>query len=134
MLRFSALFDDKLYVDVLCCFRHLTGTYWIDKESLEQKLLETIVDPQYENFVAALERLVAHPYSYRVKDFIMTYKKQLVAQTKTAEIPAPQYDTDGRAYITTYGENFWERYYWVTGKFAIQTKKSSESPTNYINM
>lgn len=51
-----------------------------------------------------MERLCAHPYSYRIKDFILNYRKPLMSQTKTYEIPKPQYDEKGVAFITTYGK------------------------------
>lgn len=70
---------------------------------MEHKLVETLAETEYSNFVSAMERLCNLPYSYRVKDFIFTYLKPLMSQTKDFEIPKLQYDSDGRAFITTYG-------------------------------
>ena len=81
----------------------MSGFQWIDKESLEGRILETVSDRDYESFINGMERLVSLPYSYRVKDFIMEYCKSLMKQTTIADIPKPQYDKQGRAFITTYG-------------------------------
>lgn len=76
---------------------------WISKEELESELVESIGDLDYRNFVTAMERLFSLPYSYRVKDFILKYRKPLLTQTNTYDIVQPKYDTDGRMYVTTYG-------------------------------
>ncbi|CAH0545876.1 unnamed protein product [Brassicogethes aeneus] len=81
---------------------NLSGYQWIDKDSLEAKLVETIGDKDYESFVQAFERLCSLPYSYKVKDFIMEYRKPLMSQTKAHDAPKPQYDENGRAFVTTY--------------------------------
>ncbi|KAK4876898.1 hypothetical protein RN001_009404 [Aquatica leii] len=94
-IRKNLAADSKLALD-------LSGYQWVQKEALEKMLLETIGDRDYDSFVAAMERLCNLQYSYRVKDFILTYKKPLISQTKTYDVPKLQYDKDGRAYITTY--------------------------------
>lgn len=83
--------------------RDLTGYKWLEKEVLEKQMVEVLNEKDYDAFVAAMERLCSLPYSYRLKDFILTYKKPLLSQTKSFEIPKLQYDEDGRGYITTYG-------------------------------
>lgn len=87
-------------------FRELSGYQWVDKESLEKILVETVSDKSYETLVTTLERLAALPYAYRSKDFIMKYRKALMSQERTYLAPEPQYDADGRAFITTYGKFF----------------------------
>lgn len=76
---------------------------WISKDELENELIEIIGDPDYRNFVSAMERLCSLPYSYRVKDFISKYRKPLLVQSKVYEVAKPKYDADGRMYVTTYG-------------------------------
>lgn len=76
---------------------------WIAKDDLENKLVESIGDLDYRNFVSAMERLCTLPYSYRIKEFILKYRKPLLMQTNTYEIAKPKYDADGRMYVTTYG-------------------------------
>lgn len=82
---------------------NITGSQWLTKDKLESYLVETIRDIEYSNFVNAMNRLLAHPYSYRFKDFIDTFRRPLVNQTITLEIPKPQIGEDGRSYITVYG-------------------------------
>lgn len=83
---------------------NLSGSQWISKDQLELRLVETIQDIEYNNFVNAMDRLANQPYSYRVKEFIETYRRPLLNQKITLEIPKPQVDQDGRGFITVYGE------------------------------
>ncbi|XP_031348367.1 28S ribosomal protein S9, mitochondrial-like [Photinus pyralis] len=80
----------------------LSGFQLLEKQELENKLMEEISDKQYEAFAITMERLCHFPYSYRFKDFILSYRKLLMRQSESHEIPKLQYDKDGRAYITTY--------------------------------
>lgn len=80
----------------------LEGSVWVTKDQLEKILMETITDLEFGNFKLVMERLTALPYSYRVKDFIEKYRKPLATQKFALEIPKPSYDTEGRAYVTTY--------------------------------
>lgn len=81
------------------------GSTWITKDKLELMLVETIMDREYGQLISALERLVALPYSYRVKEFVDKYRKPLLQRmAQQTEIPEVQYDEKGRAFITTYGK------------------------------
>ncbi|CAH1186851.1 unnamed protein product, partial [Phyllotreta striolata] len=80
----------------------MSGNQWLDKEALETKLVESVGDKDYEYLINSLERLVAHPYSYKIKDFILDFSKPLINQVKTLDIPKPHIDSDGRQYVTTY--------------------------------
>ncbi|XP_023020124.1 LOW QUALITY PROTEIN: mitochondrial ribosomal protein S9 [Leptinotarsa decemlineata] len=80
----------------------LSGYQWLDKGVLEKKLMESLGDKDYENFVSTFERLCQLPYSYKAKDFIFEFTKPLMNQIKTYDAPKAQYDSDGRAYVTTY--------------------------------
>jgi small subunit ribosomal protein S9 len=42
---------------------------------------------QYSDLISVLERLVEHPYSYRLKDFIDKFRKPLLNQTNILDIP-----------------------------------------------
>lgn len=66
--------------------------------------MENIEEIEYDNFVNAMVRLSSLPYAYRVKDFIYTYRKPLIADNQSNEIPKAQYDEKGRQVVTTYGE------------------------------
>jgi len=78
------------------------GMQWISKNDLETELVEALSDLEYRNFVNAMERLCSLPYSYRLKDFIVKYRKPLLVQSTTYEIAKPKFDADGRMYVTTY--------------------------------
>ena len=82
----------------------MNGYQWLTKDQLELKLVENIREIEHANFVSALSRLVSHPYSYRFKDFINQYRRLLLSQTVTLEIPQPQIGEDGRSFITVYGK------------------------------
>lgn len=88
---------------IIILFRHHSGYKWLEKDSLEAVLLETIGDKEYENFINAMEKLISLPYSYRANEFISKYRKPLMSQMSSLEIPKLHYDSDGRAFITTYG-------------------------------
>lgn len=80
----------------------LDGTLWLNKEELENVLVEKLSDLEYDNFKVVMDRLVSLPYSYRYKEFIDKFRKPLATQKFALEIPKPSYDDDGRAYVTTY--------------------------------
>lgn len=83
--------------------RNLIDSDWLTKELLEKKILETIKDEQYEEFLAVMQRLLEHPYSYECKDFIMQNRRNLIVTQKGREIIEPKIGADGRKYVTTCG-------------------------------
>lgn len=85
-------------------FSDLSGSQWLTKDDLQLKLVEDIADIEYNNFVNAMDRLVALPYSYKCKEFILEYRKPLMAQTNMYDVLKPQFDETGRQFVTTYGE------------------------------
>ncbi|XP_069676223.1 small ribosomal subunit protein uS9m isoform X2 [Periplaneta americana] len=78
-----------------------SGSMWITKQELEKILVETVSDREYSRFVTIMDRLIEHPYSYRLKEFVEKFRKPMLSGTSALEIPKPQYDADGRAYVTT---------------------------------
>lgn len=97
MIRQQKTPDPALQLD-------LSGSQWISKDQLELHLVETFRDTEYSNFVSAMNRLASLPYSYRVKDFILSYRRPLLNLSTAMEIPKPQIDQDGRSFITVYGK------------------------------
>ncbi|CAD7093474.1 unnamed protein product [Hermetia illucens] len=95
MNRKGAKPDPNLKLDLI-------GYEWLSKEKLEDRLVEKIADIEYTNFVSAMERLLSIPFSYKAKEFIDKYRVPLIAQTTVDEVPKPQYDEKGVAYVTTY--------------------------------
>lgn len=66
-------------------------------------MVEKISDIEYNSFLTSMQRLVAHPYSYKCKEFIDNYTKALMDNASQMEIPKPHIDEQGRQYVTTYG-------------------------------
>lgn len=97
MIRTQKQPDTALQID-------MTGSQWLSHDQLKLKLVENFTALEYNNFVNAMNRLVSHPYSYRCIDFIDQYRRPLLSQTTTIDIPKPQMDQDGRSFITVYGE------------------------------
>lgn len=77
------------------------GMTWLPKAEIENMLVEKLSDRQYNLLISVLERLIQHPYSYRINDFIERFRKPLLMQIGVFDIPKPEYDADGRAYVTT---------------------------------
>lgn len=71
---------------------------------MEKHLLEILSDPEYNNFISAMTRLCQLPYSYREKAFINQFRKPLLIKTDSDQIPKPQFDENGKSFITIYGE------------------------------
>lgn len=71
--------------------------------ALEAKVVESLSDRDYDSFVNVMDRLSSLPYSYRVKDFIMEYRKVLMSHSKTYDAIKPQISEDGRQFVTVYG-------------------------------
>ncbi len=83
-----------------------SGSEWISQEQLELKLVETIREVEYRYFQAIMERIIQHPYAFRAKEFLDQYRRTLLNQKITLEIPKPEIGEDGRSFITVYGEKF----------------------------
>lgn len=79
----------------------LMGSAWVTKEELQNKFVEELTDSEYNQFVSLMDRIAAHPYSYKVKDIIMSYRKSFMETSMNFKPPKPDIDADGRAYITT---------------------------------
>lgn len=82
----------------------LSGSEWLPQDQLELKLVEAIRPVEYRYFQAVMDRLTQHPYAFRVKDFILSYRKTLMNQTTALDVPKPKIGEDGRAFITVYGK------------------------------
>ncbi|CAG9771019.1 unnamed protein product [Ceutorhynchus assimilis] len=80
----------------------LSGSQWLDKNTLEQKLVEPVSDGEYSNFLKAMDRLCSLPYSHKAKDFIMEYRKPLMSNSEAFDVIKPQIGPDGRQFVTTY--------------------------------
>lgn len=78
----------------------LLGSTWLSKLEIENLLLETIKDTEYDYLITSLERLCDHPLSKRAMNFIMKFRKELIKHINEIVIPPLEYDSTGRPYIT----------------------------------
>ncbi|XP_043225891.1 28S ribosomal protein S9, mitochondrial-like isoform X2 [Amphibalanus amphitrite] len=81
----------------------LLGSEWLDIEELGKMLVETLKEPQYQEFVRAMNRLVEHPLAYHHKDFIFKYRKMLRVSNETDTVPELLFDSAGRPYMEATG-------------------------------
>ncbi|XP_046435386.1 28S ribosomal protein S9, mitochondrial isoform X1 [Neodiprion fabricii] len=79
---------------------NLTSSMWISKAELEQMLMEQLIDRDYNDFVAALERLVQYPGLNQVQDLLTKYSKRRMNQKLKQTIPPLEYNSDDRPFIT----------------------------------
>lgn len=82
---------------------NLSDSSWLPKKELEELLVESLKDIQYDYFIKTLDRLAEHPYSSQVEEFIMRYRKPRMATFIRDEIPPLQYDETGRPYAKATG-------------------------------
>ncbi|KAJ8985160.1 hypothetical protein NQ317_012812 [Molorchus minor] len=101
----------------------LSGQQWISKEELEKKLVETLGDKDYNTIISTLERLSNLPYSYRVSDFIIQFRKPLMSQLQGFEVPKPQYDSEGKSIYY----DIWKR---ATGDVTIKSPGTGKITIN----
>lgn len=73
---------------------NLGSSEWVSKEQLETIIVESIQDRHYDFFIKSMNRLVDHPYSYRVEEFIMKFRKSIASST-TQEVPKLMFTTEG---------------------------------------
>ncbi|XP_055332716.1 28S ribosomal protein S9, mitochondrial-like [Paramacrobiotus metropolitanus] len=81
----------------------LAGTEWVPKEELAEMFLEKIDDHHYRRFIMLMDRLLQHPYAFRVQEFVMKFRRSLIPVTINLEIPQVKVDEDGRKYAEAYG-------------------------------
>lgn len=86
---------------IKCNFRDLSGSAWLTKEKLQDKIIEDVKDTHYAEFIKLMERILAHPYNYRAKEFIMQNRYTLTALHETLGVLVPVIGEDGRSYATT---------------------------------
>ncbi|XP_037797451.1 28S ribosomal protein S9, mitochondrial-like [Penaeus monodon] len=81
---------------------NLGSSKWVSKEQFESIIVESIQDRHYDFFIKSMNRLVDHPYSYRVEEFIMKFRKS-VSSSSEQEIPKLIFTTEGVPYMTASG-------------------------------
>ncbi len=53
--------------------------------------------------MTAIERLVEHPFSYRVKDFVFKFRIPISNLQSMEEFLPPEYDEQGKAFVEAMG-------------------------------
>lgn len=82
----------------------LSSTKWMEKAELDALLMEELKEDQYKDFITAIERLVEHPFSYRVKDFVFKFRSPLSNLQSMEEFITPEYDEQGKAFVEAIGQ------------------------------
>lgn len=65
----------------------LAGQEWISYQEACDKLLENISESEYQFLTNSLDKLIDHPYSTRVENFIKQYIKDLPGQSLNLKLP-----------------------------------------------
>lgn len=81
---------------------NLGSSIWVSKEQLESIIVESIQDRHYDFFIKSMNRLADHPYSYRVEEFILKFRKS-ISSSSQQEIPKLLFTTEGVPYMNASG-------------------------------
>jgi len=73
-----------------------SGTVWISKEELQDRILETLSDAQYNEWVNCMDRLANHHRHAREKEFIESFRKPLSGQVVQKTLPPVLLEADGK--------------------------------------
>lgn len=82
---------------------NLSSSDWLKIEEIQNMFLEKINEEQYNILKTTLLRLSSHPYSFRCKDQIMKFRKELVDLGTQQVIPPLSTDENGRPFIEMTG-------------------------------
>ncbi|XP_023219031.1 28S ribosomal protein S9, mitochondrial-like [Centruroides sculpturatus] len=82
---------------------NVEGTEWLKKEEFEKIIIEEIDDEKFAHFVETLNRLMEHPYSFRVTEFIMKFRKKMKVVSMVLKLPPVQEMENGQKYVTSEG-------------------------------
>ena len=82
---------------------NLSGTNWLKIEEIRSMFLEKISEEQYNILITTLLRLSNHPYSFRCKDEILKFRKELVGLGTQQTRPPLSIDENGRTLIEMTG-------------------------------
>ncbi|XP_029303818.1 small ribosomal subunit protein uS9m [Cottoperca gobio] len=71
---------------------------WLTREELETLLVEAIGPNNYDRFIQLMERLLSLPYCATEEKFVLSYRRQIEAQSSKQTMPTLQHDDRGVAY------------------------------------
>lgn len=78
---------------------YIAGSTWLTINEASNMFLENLTEANYTFMIETLNRLCAHPYAFRCKDFIFKFRKILTEVGELETIPEPIQDESGRLYI-----------------------------------
>lgn len=82
----------------------LVGSSWLSHDDYVRLVMEQVTQPEYDYMITTLERLAKHPYSARVKDLFMKYRRKMISVTSQIEVPPLTIDeATGRPYVEAEG-------------------------------
>nr|XP_006825509.1 PREDICTED: 28S ribosomal protein S9, mitochondrial-like [Saccoglossus kowalevskii] len=82
---------------------YLTRSVWIEKNALEKIVLENISNHDYNRFIRLLERIIQQPYAKHAQDYIMQFRKDIVAVTSKDVVDPIKHDENGIGYAEADG-------------------------------
>lgn len=82
---------------------NISSSEWLKIEELQNMFLEKVTEEQYNILKTTLLRLSSHPYSFRCKDQIMKFRKELVDLGTQQIIPPLSTDENGRPFVAMTG-------------------------------
>jgi len=96
----------------------LAGTKWLEKHAVESMLQELLSDAEYQGLITLLDHVAKLPCSYRAKDAIFKFRKELQTMSISSEVPELIQDKSGRFYQEAEGTRKSARAFvkmWSTG-------------------
>ena len=83
----------------------LASSRWIRQKELREMILEECESEDYQNMILCLQRLVELPFSYKIKEFIWKYRKDVAGKGgATSNIPKPKTTKEGRSFVKHLGQ------------------------------
>ncbi|KAK5875385.1 hypothetical protein CesoFtcFv8_027867 [Champsocephalus esox] len=76
---------------------------WLTKDELDILLGEGMRTEDYDRFLQLMERLLSLPYCGTEKSFVLSYRRELDAQSSKQTVPMVERDERGVAYSTSEG-------------------------------
>ncbi|KAJ4924041.1 hypothetical protein JOQ06_000283 [Pogonophryne albipinna] len=76
---------------------------WLTKDELDILLGEGMRTEDYDRFLQLMERLLSLPYCGTEKSFVLSYRRELDAQSSKQTVPTIERDERGVAYSTSEG-------------------------------
>ena len=65
----------------------LLGSQWFTYDEVKRETMEKMTEKEYQYLISTLERLAEHPYSARVKDIFIRYRKKMISVTSQTTVP-----------------------------------------------